>query len=67
MSINTNADIIKIEPGQKDYVMKSLSKSLNANYLLRDPTLNLSNKDKPKLRTAAYCRISTTQKSRWLV
>lgn len=59
LSINTNADIIKIEPGQKDYVMKSLNKSLNANYLLRDPTINHSIKDKPKLRTAAYCRIST--------
>ena len=59
LSINTNADIIKIEPGQKEYVMKSLNKSLNANYLLRGPTINLFNTDKPKLRTAAYCRIST--------
>lgn len=59
LKLNTHADIIKIETGQKDYVMKSLNKSLNANYLLRDPTRQFPIKDKTKLRTAAYCRIST--------
>ena len=59
LSLNAYADIIKIEPGQKDYVMKSLNKSLNANLLLRDRKDLLLRVDKPKLKTAAYCRIST--------
>jgi len=59
LNLNSNAEIIKIEPGQRDYIMKNLHKSLSANMMMQNASVHTASINKPRLKTAAYCRIST--------
>lgn len=59
LSINGQADIIKIEPGQREYVMKSLNKNLSKNMINQYVSINVPPLNKSKVRAAAYCRVST--------
>ena len=56
---NKQSGVIKIEPGYRDLILRSLSKNLDKKNIGENLSVRYPIEGKKKLRTAAYCRISS--------